>query len=77
MTDQRQDSTPHYLIRFFRYSPHLPKHLHVAAQPFHSLAVRLDASLPESSEKSMALRKLLEAKDCAVRAAIQKAEGAS
>jgi hypothetical protein len=48
---------------------HLPDDLALASAPFAQLAVRL-AELPENSESDMALRKLLEAKDCAVRAAV-------
>jgi hypothetical protein len=38
------------------------------------LARELAATLPLSSESTTALRKLLEAKDCAVRAVLFKAE---
>lgn len=35
-----------------------------------ALAFSLDAQLPDSAEKSAGMRKLLEAKDCFVRAAL-------
>jgi ferritin-like protein len=57
----------HYLLQFFRYE-HLPKHLQAASRPFGELAALLDAELPDNPEKTTALRKLLESKDCAVRA---------
>ena len=39
---------------------------------FEALSVSLDGVLDESPEKTAALRKLLEAKDCAVRAFIEQ-----
>jgi hypothetical protein len=39
-------------------------------QPFSSLADHIVATLPRSAERTVALRKLLESKDAAVRAAI-------
>lgn len=57
----------HYLLQFFEYS-HLPEHLKETSKPFHDLAHTLEESLPANAEKSTAMRKLLEAKDCAVRA---------
>ena len=62
---------PHYLIQFFSYE-HLPPALKAVSQPFCELAKQIDESLPNNAEKATALRKLLEAKDCAVRAVIFK-----
>lgn len=62
----------HNLLQFFEYS-HLPTHLQAVSQPFHDLAHGLDGDLPDNAEKTTALRKLLESKDCAVRAVIYKA----
>lgn len=59
----------HFLMRFFNYS-HLPAPLQAKSKPFHDLANHLDITLPESDQKTEALRKLLESKDCAVRAAL-------
>lgn len=56
-----------HLIQFFECG-HLPEHLREVSQPFCDLATRIDDELPSNPEKSTALRKLLEAKDCAVRA---------
>ena len=58
---------PHYLLQFFSFS-HLPEHLQAASAPFADLAKLIDEQLPENPEKTTALRKLLESKDCAVRA---------
>jgi len=57
------------IMAFFTYE-HLPPHLRTISMPFAQLASQLDALLPVSAEKSAGLRKLLEAKDCAVRAAL-------
>lgn len=56
------------IIQFFKYQ-HLPAHLQNVSKPFADLAEKMVAELPENEESHMALRKLLEAKDCAVRAA--------
>ncbi len=61
------------LIQFFAYE-HLPAHLQAISKPFGEIARQLDADLPSNPEKTTAFRKLLEAKDCAVRAVIFKAE---
>jgi len=59
------------LMQFFVWD-HLPSHLRVISQPFGELAQRLVETVPANLERSEALRKLLEAKDCAVRAAVYK-----
>jgi hypothetical protein len=59
------------LIQFFSYQ-HLPEHLQVVSKPFGEMAEALDRSLPDNPEKTTALRKLLESKDCAVRAILFK-----
>ena len=55
------------LMQFFAYE-HLPPHLQLVSKPFGELAASLEAMLPGNAEKTTAIRKLLEAKDCAVRA---------
>jgi len=55
------------IFQFFRYS-HLPEHLQAVSQMFHHAAQRIIRELPRNSERTVALRKLLEAKDAAVRA---------
>jgi hypothetical protein len=59
------------LMQFFSYE-HLPQHLQSVSKPFCELAQRIDSELPMNPEKTVALRKLLEAKDCAVRAILFK-----
>jgi hypothetical protein len=60
-----------YLLQFFAWA-HLPEHLQEISKPFGKLAEALDASLPDNPEKTVAIRKLLESKDCAVRAVLFK-----
>jgi len=55
------------LMQFFEYK-HLPTHLQEVSKPFCELAEHINTSLPDNPEKTVALRKLLESKDCAVRA---------
>ncbi len=60
-----------YLLQFFAYQ-HLPAHLQAISKPFGELAEQIVATLPRNPERTTALRKLLEAKDCAVRAQLFK-----
>jgi hypothetical protein len=55
------------ILRYFHYS-HLPPALRERSQPFCDLARLIVETTPESAERTMGLRKLLEAKDCIVRA---------
>ncbi len=57
------------LLRFFEYT-HLPVQLQDVSQPFCQLAAVMAETLPPGPEVTVCLRKLLEAKDCAVRAAL-------
>jgi hypothetical protein len=57
------------IMRYFAYS-HLPEKLREVSKPFADLAVKIDSNIPDSAEKSAGLRKLLEAKDCIVRASL-------
>jgi hypothetical protein len=56
------------VLRFFAFE-HLPPKLQEISQPFHELAERVAHEL-DGPEATVCLRKLLEAKDCAVRAAL-------
>ena len=55
------------ILRFFHYG-HLPPALKEISALFCYLAEDIIRTLPRNAERSTALRKLLEAKDCAVRA---------
>ena len=59
------------LLQFFAYD-HLPQHLQTVSRSFSLLAGEIVATLPRNPERTTALRKLLEAKDCAVRARLFK-----
>lgn len=56
-----------YILRFFDYG-HLPAHLQEVAMQFAVLAEWITGEIPRNPERTVALRKLLEAKDAAVRA---------
>lgn len=58
------------VLQFFAYA-HLPEHLQAASKPFCELAEAV-ADGPANPETTVALRKLLEAKDAAVRAILYK-----
>lgn len=60
------------MLQFFTHA-HLPDHLAKVSLPFCQLAEEIVATLPSNPERTVALRKLLEAKDCAVRALLYKA----
>ncbi len=49
---------------------HLPENLQKICLPFYNIAHTLNKKLPDGPEKSAGLRKLLEAKDCMVRAVL-------
>jgi hypothetical protein len=75
-----------HIMQFFAYE-HLPQHLQAISKPFCDLARAIvgdergmpagtstDFPLPRNPERTVALRKLLEAKDAAVRAALERAQ---
>jgi len=57
------------IMKYFKYD-HLPPHLQMVSKPFGDLAAEMDMKLPQCAETSAGLRKLLEAKECLVRAAL-------
>jgi hypothetical protein len=59
------------IMQFFAYS-HLPAFLQAVSKPFGELAEAVVQTLPDNEERAVALRKLLEAKDAAVRALVHK-----
>lgn len=58
------------ILKYFEYA-HLPASLQEVSAPIGALAKVLDTTLPDCAEKSAGLRKLLEAKDCFVRANLE------
>lgn len=61
-------STP--ILKYFQYE-HLPEKLQNISKEICVIAHGMDSMLPNGPEKSAGLRKLLEAKDCFVRAALE------
>ena len=64
------------MLQFFTYD-HLREDLQPISKAFCNLAQDFVIMLPRNPERTVALRKLLEAKDCAVRALLYKAEATS
>lgn len=58
------------VLKFFSYK-HLPEKLQEVSRPFCELAEQVADRSPRSPETTVALRKLLESKDAAVRAALE------
>ena len=59
------------IMQFFEYG-HLPSKLQDISREFKVLADFIVAHTPLNAEQTTALRKLLEAKDCAVRSALTR-----
>ena len=55
------------MIKWFAFA-HLPEHLQVVSSTFYEAAMKLCGVVEAGPERTVALRKLLEAKDAAVRA---------
>jgi len=60
-----------HIMQFFTYA-HLPEFLQEVSRPFAQLAKDIVDTLPRNPERTVALRKLLESKDAAVRARLAK-----
>jgi hypothetical protein len=61
------------ILRYFEYA-HLPAELQKISAPIGIMARSLAEGLPPGPEVTTGLRKLLEAKDCFVRAALPRPE---
>ena len=73
---RRKSAVHNEIMQFFGYR-HLPEQFQGTSKMFHDLAHQMNSSLPDCREKEAGLRKLLEAKDCMVRArTLATAEGA-
>jgi hypothetical protein len=68
---QPSTEAPEHIMQFFAFA-HLPPHLQKASAPFAELAKVVVETTPRNPERTVALRKLLEAKDAAVRALLAK-----
>lgn len=60
-----------HILQFFTYE-HLPPFLQAVSKPFGEMANLIVAEIPRNPERTVALRKLLESKDAAVRAMLAK-----
>ncbi len=60
---------PERMLKWFEYA-HLPEHLRSVSASFYGLAGSLVERIEPGPERTVALRKLLEAKDAAVRAVV-------
>lgn len=67
---------PSTTIKYFAFA-HLPPKMQAVSKPIGELATALEALLPDGPEKSAGMRKLLEAKDCFVRCALDMPEPAA
>jgi hypothetical protein len=61
------------IMQFFGFA-HLRPDLQTVSRPFCELALLIVNTLPRNPERTVALRKLMEAKDCAVRALLYKTD---
>lgn len=59
------------MLQFFQFD-HLPTELQGVSSKFYYLARDMIMEVPRNPERTAGLRKLLEAKDCAVRAKLYK-----
>ena len=62
---------PEHILQFFAFD-HLPEHLQTFSKPFSDLAHQIVERVPRNPERTVALRKLLEAKDATVRAVVAR-----
>jgi len=60
------------ILQYFSFDHLTRNDLKAVSAKFHALAMDIAQTLPRNAERTMALRKLLEAKDCAVRATVAK-----
>jgi hypothetical protein len=75
MTNTPRHPATEHLLQFFAYD-HLPQHLQDISAGSFLLAQDMTTMLPDGPELTSGLRKLLEAKDCFVRAAVEQARTA-
>jgi hypothetical protein len=58
------------MMKWFEFE-HLPDYLKVTSSRFYDIACQLTATIEPGPERTVALRKLLESKDAAVRATLR------
>jgi hypothetical protein len=67
------NNTHEPMLQFFTFDQSAP--MRDLSASFYALAKQIVDVLPRNPERTVALRKLVEARDCAVRAAAFKSEG--
>jgi hypothetical protein len=67
----KDEPPPEHVMQFFEFT-HLPPTLREISRPFGRMADDIIRTLPRNQQRTIALNKLLEAKDAAVRAYIAK-----
>lgn len=70
-TERAPSVVSEHILQFFEYD-HLRPDLQAISKPFCDIAKQIVLILPRNPERTVALRKLLEAKDAAVRASVAK-----
>ena len=71
LIDYKKEKGATTMMKYFEYK-HLPEKLQGASKVFFDMATFIDKNIPNCAEKSAGLRKLLEAKDCIVRASMEE-----
>lgn len=66
-----REATKEDMLQWFAFA-HLPPHLQAISRTFAEVAIWMATTLPRNPERTAGLRKLVEAKDCAVRAQLFK-----
>ena len=76
MNDQPDRNRTERMLQWFSYA-HLPQNLQPVSAAFGVLAWEMCELIPAGPERTAGLRKLLEAKDCMVRARLEVVQGAT
>jgi hypothetical protein len=71
VSDRIVEARHERMLRWFEYA-HLPERLKEVSRPFCELAVQICLLVQQGPERTVALRKLLESKDAAVRAKLEE-----
>jgi hypothetical protein len=71
LNPNHNDPASEPIMQYFAFA-HLPPHLQEVSRMFGELAEYIVRTLPRNPERTVALRKLLEAKDAGVRARLFK-----
>lgn len=69
MSETEAGQNEEHIMQFFSYE-HLPILLQDTSRVFYEAARTVHSTIPRNPERTVALRKLLEAKDAAVRAVV-------